>query len=86
MGVDQSTSGMYPVWAKTAREFSTRLDKLTSGKARFLSKRMKVFADEFDSWVRPMCLVTPDEKMRRSRVVGDYMTCYRDALDVFASK
>ena len=77
---------MYPIWGKTARDFALRLDKIGSGKAQYLAKRMKTYADEFDSWAQSYIPAKPDEKLRRSKIVGEYMTCYRDALDVFASQ
>lgn len=75
-----STSGMYPVWSQTAREFAERLTRISSVKAQSLAKRMQAYADEFETW---SVVPSADERVRRSQVIGDYMTCYRDALSVF---
>lgn len=77
-------ASLYPVWASTARKFSYRLANIQSAKAKLLTKQMREFADDFDTW-SDSSEVSPDEKLRRRKVVGDYMTCYRDALDLFAS-
>ncbi len=81
----EQVSGMYPVWAKTAREFYLKLSRISAGKAQFLAKRMKEYADEFDSWSSGST-PSPEEKLRRSKLIAEYMSCYRDALDVFANK
>lgn len=79
------TSGMYPVWSRTARDFASRLEALGTGRAQFLATRMWKYASEFDSW-ESGSKPTADEKARRAGVISGYMTCYRDSLDIFSGK
>lgn len=74
---------MYPVWARTAWDFSLRLDRLPFSRGRFLGDRMREYAAEFDTWESDLN-VGPDEKLRRKKVVGDYMASYREALDLLS--
>lgn len=75
---------MYPVWAKTARGFSLRLDRLQTAKGRFLAKKMREFVVEFEAWESDLN-PHPDEKLRRRKIVTEYMSCYRDALEALAN-
>jgi len=47
-----------------------------------MAKKMREFAKAFAAWEKGEVPSGPV----KGKIIGDYMTCYRDALDIFAQE